>query len=221
MTCEEMAVYAANKALRRLGIEEESSKVLLDGELVEESLELSKKIDFEAGKSYKVKLDNVEYTTLGGLIPQTGFVFIGNPSIADSDMDDTGEPFFCYSYDDEDGQGTAFVAINGATHVTISTPETITPISDKYLPGVCLPVVEITSAEYSMENAVELSAKESAQFTAAAEASLPVVVKFTLGSLPISVLAQFVGGAYIANMGDGMFNFGPSESGWAMGPAVD
>ena len=98
--------------------------------------------------------------------------------------------------------------------------ETITPIDPKYLPGVCMPVVEITSAEYPFSgDTVALSAEESAKFAAAAETGLPVVIKLTLNSM--SLTAQYMSGLYMGNLGDGTLSFALSENGWVMGAAVD
>lgn len=60
--------------------------------------------------------------------------------------------------------------------------ETIHPIDPKFLPGVCLPVVEVTSAPYSFEegNIVSLTAEESARFNAAVGASDFVLIKIRL-----------------------------------------
>lgn len=53
----------------------------------------------------------------------------------------------------------------------IEFAETIHPIDPKYLPGVCLPVVEIGDMD-------AITASESVAFTAAAENGLPCVVKW-------------------------------------------
>lgn len=66
--------------------------------------------------------------------------------------------------------------------------ETIVPIDQKYLPGVCLPVVELTT-EPTAEGAV-LTAEESAKLDAVATLKLPIIVKCNIGS-PIATTAMW------------------------------
>lgn len=66
------------------------------------------------------------------------------------------------------------IDMNGGATCTISTPETIHPIDPKYLPGVCLPVVELSTA---FAGGATLSAEECALLDAAYEGNTPVVIK--------------------------------------------
>lgn len=97
-----------------------------------------------------------------------------------------------------DGSGAVAKLVDCVSGNTFGVEaETIHPIDPKFLPGVCLPVVEITSAEYPTEGGiVALSAEENAALLKAAELGLPICVKTSLGGPPTCVVvnAMFLDG---------------------------
>ena len=75
-----------------------------------------------------------------------------------------------------DGTYFIYMMMGIAMYVSSLSNETIVPIDQKYLPGVCLPVVELTT-EFSLDGAeVALTEAESKNMDKAAKASLPIVV---------------------------------------------
>lgn len=70
--------------------------------------------------------------------------------------------------------------------------ETIHPIDPKFLPGVCLPVVELTT-QPTAEGA-PLTAEESANVQAALAMGVPCVVKFNIDGAEFGVVATVSGG---------------------------
>ena len=113
-------------------------------------------------------------------------VVYGNLSIA-GEPEDTGEPFL-FMYEDSEVWEGLFKGEAGFS-VTLSAwtqTEKTTPISDKYLPGVCLPVVELTT---EIANEVVLTAEESAKLTAAAEQRLPAVLRFPFADNTMTAVA--------------------------------
>lgn len=60
---------------------------------------------------------------------------------------------------------------------SVTFKETIHPIDPKYLPGVCLPVVELSTV--IAESGTALTEAESAALTEAYESGLPIVCKFS------------------------------------------
>jgi hypothetical protein len=68
--------------------------------------------------------------------------------------------------------------------VTIEA-ETIHPIDPKFLPGVCLPVVELTTQP--TEEGATLTDAENARMDAAAESETPIVVRFDYGGASFAI----------------------------------
>lgn len=78
------------------------------------------------------------------------------------------------------------------------TAEEVDELLGKVKNGVCLPVVEITSAYYPSEGVVELSAQESAQLDKALEMDVPCVIKVQLDNgahTPFSAICHALNGA--------------------------
>lgn len=112
---------------------------------------------------------------------------------------------------------TVFEDVYRFESVTLVT-ETIHPIDPKYLPGVCLPVVEITSAEYPQSGTVALSAEESAALTAAASMNVGAVIRYTLQTIPMTIVAQsLMGTMFVDAINNPAFQFKASDDGWIMG----
>ena len=194
MIGEEMANYAANKALRKLGISEKSERAYLleETEIVAQDSDgyyfygvAPAIVTIPENKSFTVAYDGVTYectaVTANVNAMVTG-VFIGNLSL-EYMGDDTGEPFLIM-----------FLAANNSNLFTVKAPgthtvaiytqtETITPIDPKYLPGVCLPVVEI--ADFTA-----LTEAEQAKLTACI--GMPIVLKCELGpGVPVAVVMTY------------------------------
>jgi hypothetical protein len=129
-------------------------------------------IGLEVGKTYTVKLDSGNYTavckeeTKDGITART----LGNTSIY-GEGEDTGESFLVSEVFTAEESVIIIVDRNQGTHAEIIdlAGETIHPIDPKYLPGVCLPVVEITDVS-------NITTEESAKLTACI--GMPCVIKF-------------------------------------------
>lgn len=84
--------------------------------------------------------------------------------------------------------------------------ETTTPISDKYLPGVCLPVVELETAIGDM---APLAEADSAKLNKAAASSMPIVCKCTIDTIPHVLVCNLIqppidsgnGAVYVTTIG--------------------
>lgn len=176
--------------LRKLGGDKETTKtVLLDG--VFEATPLgdddfnvieTPALAIKAGKAATVNWNGKQYTCVA--FESDGVVAFGNLAIVGVG-DDTGEPFvYSLSIDDKGNKSGLFATTDsGSITVTVtSTTETIVPIDPKYLPGVCLPVVELSTAIES-GTATTLSDAESAELTKIAGQEMPCLIKFAI-SLP-------------------------------------
>jgi hypothetical protein len=160
------------------------------------------------GEQYKVKSVGVDVG--GGVL----LVFVGNLNMMLPDFPATSEPFvIAYAPDSaatvlthKDGDiGTITISISEET-------ETIHPIDPKYLPGVCLPVVEI-SGDIDVENMrIPCTAAESVVLDAAAESCMPVVLK--ISALVISAVAAFTDGGYIFSFNGITISCTSSDKGW-------
>ena len=103
----------------------------------------SDKLGLVAGKTYTVHLDSGSYETVckdfgGGLL-------LGNGAIVGSDSFASDESFAIGEMG-ADGQSMCIIvdANNGKKASVSAITETIVPIDQTYLPGVCLPVVELS-----------------------------------------------------------------------------
>lgn len=123
-----------------------------------------------------------------------GTIYYGNAYLAaiveGLEFENTGEPFVLLVVE------PGFQAvINDPTLKTehtigfIAVTETIHPISDKYLPGVCLPVVELETAIGEM---APLSEADSAKLNKAAATGLPIVCKCTLDTIPYTLVCNLI-----------------------------
>ena len=91
-----------------------------------------------------------------------------------------------------------YVVTNESGYVSyVEFEETIHPIKPEYLPGVCLPVVEITSTAIPESDRVELTAEEKAQIEAALATGMPAVIKIAyIDVIPARIVCHWVGGGY-------------------------
>ena len=77
-------------------------------------------------------------------------------------------------------------------YVSLLETETIHQIDQKFIPGVILPVVELTTHFPTDGSTASLTAEESEQLTAAAKNALPIVAKFAIDGAKAAALFAFV-----------------------------
>ena len=132
---------------------------------------------------YEVTFDGVKYPLYSLKLVTLGedpFVGFGNEALLNPEATDTGEPFMfyidvlgaiCIVATKEPGEHTASIE---------AIAETIHPIEPKFLPGVCLPVVEIASAVYDPNSKALLTEEESAAMDTACASSTHIIVNVPL-----------------------------------------
>ena len=143
------------------------------------------------GDILTVVWDGTEYKAEVG-VDSNGHNAIGNPVFVGGE--DNGLPFaFFPRFHGGVLVGSDVITFdNSASHTIAICQETIVPIDPKYLPGVCLPVVELSTA---LANETALTDAESALLSTAFEGGAPVVIRCTvyfsiLEGMPVS--GQFV-----------------------------
>lgn len=140
-------------------------------------------IGLEVGKTYTVTTDSGSYTAVCKELQ--GVLVLGNAYLTNPEgFDNTGETFCVVEMDDGAGLMTVALDANNGAHMKVST-ETIHPIDPKFLPGVCLPVVEL-STEFVPPEYVAVTAEESAQLEQAAATGLPIVVRATFMGMTLA-----------------------------------
>lgn len=148
-------------------------------------------VALQMGTTYIVEWDGVKYEyepTRFSLsdVSGVGFGYVINQV----------DPFTIYT--PEDSQCIMIVpSISDGTMYTASVIEvtkTIHPIDPKFLPGVCLPVVEISeetvSTAFANGGIAVLTGNETEKIMDAADAKVPIIVKLTMGNM---------GGASVCN----------------------
>lgn len=185
-----MVTQAKSRVLRDLGVDIEPAKLILDEPLGADASgdfggatiyinQNEKPGKIEEGKVYTVTTDSGSFTSVckaTTLEDNTALLFIGNGKLFA--LEDTGESFVISLLADEFSTMLYAVDYDNGSHMKIVSEETIHPIDPKFLPGVCLPVVEITSAEYPTDGIVELSAEEITQIDNALCLSSLIIFKF-------------------------------------------
>lgn len=115
----------------------------------------------EVGKTYTVAVDGETYTCKGKDGAEVDAdVCLGNFGLAGGT--DTGEPFFVLETFDSGTDNVWVLAAmtnNGASTISVSIADTTVPIKPEYLPGVCLPVVELSTVPTA--DGTELTAEEA------------------------------------------------------------
>ena len=172
----------------------ESGKILWESAMQESDGTISTYEDYgilpmTVGEAYTVKTDSGIYNAICKTANIEGIagVMLGNGSYMG--MEDTGESYFVFSTINE--QIVFAVDYNCGFHMTISTAETIVPIDPKFLPGVCLPVVELTT-QPTAEGAALTEAEIQALLSVGES---PCILKFNFdpAGMRVSVLANYVG----------------------------
>lgn len=138
------------------------------------------------GKTYEVVWNGGAYKAICKDVSETVGVpialIIGNTVTTGGD--DTGEPFVLVYMDDGEINGFEVLAVGATADVFVDLTvsefaETIHPIDPKFLPGVCLPVVEFSTIPvYGSQT--ELTAEESAQMEEVLTMGVPFVGKLNL-----------------------------------------
>lgn len=140
--------------------------------------------DFTIGKKYVVCLDSGTYETECRQVTEDGFnVYLGNGKLLnmtgiEGDYPDTGESFVVVIEMGVDR--IAILDTNGGQSVVIKTLETIHPIDQKFLPGVCLPVLKLsqeTMAGIFASGNASCTAEEHAIIWGAYQALYPLIIK--------------------------------------------
>lgn len=178
---EDIARLAANMVKRDLGIKQVNKKTIFVPEQALVYGEMGYVIDFvpEVGKVYTVSVNGEKYQAEAKSANFQGIdiVVLGNGYIYG--LEHTGEDWLiAYSAAD---QTCAFAWADGLEHdTTISVyqlTETLTPMNPKYLPGVCLPVVELSTI--ANEYGVEVTAEDAAKLDEVATMNVPIVCKIS------------------------------------------
>lgn len=146
-------------------------------------------IALQGNESYVVTTDKDKFEATCVEVHASGNVtlrWVGNGHLAlPSNLYDTGESF-CVYYADQNGTIThGAIDANGGSHITVSLPETVHTIDPKYLPGICLPVVEITtplSADFSNTTVQSTILNETDTAAIKAALGLPCLYVFWLGA---------------------------------------
>ena len=153
------------------------------------------------GDICKVVFDGAEYTILA--VVTNNEIEIGN-----IEGTDDGVPFLFHFFDTGAEWQLTINAMGAETEHSFALylqTETIHPIDKKYLPGVCLPVIELS--EETKANLVAnigtdqpVTDSEKAFFLAAKEAMTPCVVTANLSAYGMAFAAALnLGGTYDAN----------------------
>lgn len=153
-----------------------------------------KMISLTAGQTYNVVWDGVRYECVAQIFD--GSAFIGNLGILG--LDDTGEPFMLIPGDN----GIVAISMTAGNHTLSITQETETihPIDPKFLPGVVLPVVELTSVgPHEDGESITLSESDCAKLNAVGRMPFIMTVKLEGGeslSFVMNCLSMNEYGAY-------------------------
>ena len=211
---EEGIAIATNRTLRELSADGKpvgTEKTLLTNTGLETEVYDQKAIkvsndfiDFSKAKAITIKYGGVEvpYTmdafkeefgVMVDVYESSGVTF--NDLYWEND-DDQGD--VCTSRDSGSEKGTYFICdfmLPGISIpvniISIDFGETTTPIDPKYLPGVCLPVVEL-STEPGVGSGAKLTSTECAALNDAFNDQMPIVCKCSLMGITLSVPMLYV-----------------------------
>ena len=120
-----------------------------------------------------------------------GGALLGNLASINPSGENTGESFVVYvGVEKGEAYGVA-VDQNGGSFIKVITPETIHPIDPKYLPGVCLPVVEL-NIDAIIGEEVAFTDAENAALTACI--GMPFILKSGNSTVSTSIVMEYLGG---------------------------
>lgn len=176
---------AVKKALAAMGLKIEPAKTVLRGKLTGDGYGSTETISLVPGVEYSVALtgNSGEKIEIGRGIAQgvEGATYVGNMALFDEEAPDTGELFLTLTIPTGDTKTLVVISGGGTANFVIERTETIHPIDPKYLPGVCLPVVELSTEIPIDGTEVTLSTEEGTLLTKACESGIPVCMKIRLG----------------------------------------
>lgn len=144
---------------------------------------------FVEGDTVTVVYDGVQYVRNAEAFPYSNFAkgfYVGNLKIFGGA--DTGEPFALLSGISSQGEYVNFIAADTESYGVgdsihrigcSAKGKTIVPIDPKFLPGVCLPVVEITTEPSAY--GTPCTEAESTALTVAHKTGLPAVITMENG----------------------------------------
>ena len=167
--------YTDKKMQNVLGAER--INVLIDLPLDEGHASLERKVGLVAGTTYTVALDSGNYSAVCKRIDSNGesMLLIGNAALLGiPGMEDTGESFLIYEGYDSVTETYVTMVADAQAGTRCKVYETIRTIDPKFLPGVCLPVVELSGTLTTSDAVAE---EDCAKLKAAHGSNLPVVIK--------------------------------------------
>ena len=88
-------------------------------------------------------------------------------------------------------KGTYFVKLPTNYTSAIQCAETVHPINPKYLPGICLPIVKLTTDIPIVGNDVEFTETEGALLAAAVTSEVPIIISCTFDSKPLVAIFNY------------------------------
>ena len=140
----------------------------------------------DSAVSIHYKADHNRYHKMCDDVPVESPLWIGNRGLADPAAENTTGMWLVIIDFDKNASLILCKAKVSYEFTVVIDYDKITPIDPKYLPGVCLPVVEFTTDIFT--NGATCTAEESAALTALAKTQMPVVAKVTMDSDVASIL---------------------------------
>ena len=196
MLCTECGTYAANKVLRKLGVYAEPAKVYtFDGKITDEDETNGNLANINGAPYWKFgvgsfDLNNIvkaEFCAQGTTVELVEFIVTTDENgvqTAVANIDGMELPAVVAF----DGCLYGFCEGNAAYIAKISFAETIHPIDPKYLPGVCLPVVDINIVSASVSEGYFVFDTESCDnLTSAWQKQMPIVMRVSYLGAPSEV----------------------------------
>ena len=167
------------------------------------------------GKRYMITFDGVDYEYTCELMPGESVSYIGSLEFLESGIADGQAPVVFMDTSSLPQPGGTYIVTADKTptqHTIKVAVEKITPINQKYLPGVCLPVVDLETVIDLGETGlteVLLSDSDNQKLNSAVSQGAPVPINFTFkhgGNIPCGVMittnTMFVNGDIIALFAD-------------------
>lgn len=152
-----------------------------------------------AGETYIVKIESGEYEAVAQTFGDVG-LSLGSVSVDTADdVSILPYPFFVACVTNGEISGAVIYDGYCGSFIEVRKPEKIHPVPEAYLPGVCLPLVELET-HLVVGSTAALTEAESAMLTKAVEKALPIVVKGYLAAdselSALSISLGYLGGAF-------------------------
>ena len=184
----------AKKYSDRKGGYTKPGKTLLDVALTDGKKVVEYKIGLEVGKTYTVTTDSGTYTAVCKMFMDVA-PCLGNLSVLAEDLENTGETFVVTEYMEDANVVVTAVDQNGGSFIKVTTPKNIVPIDPKFLPGVCLPVLELsqeTMAGVFASGNASCTAEEHAIIWGAYQALSPLIIKGNYNGIAFSGVSNIL-----------------------------